>query len=358
MNIRRIFSFLRTPVGRLVVFLLLFFVLVSGGIFQKKQRNIPEIADRDTTLVTHATHSRFVHEIPPPPPKVTRLPPPTPMLISSEEPEEPLESYKPIYPTPSVQPTSMPSPPPIEMAIYNASDAVPTAMVQYLPFGRLIRCELVNTVDTSNILTPIIGLVTDDVWHDGKLIIPAGTEVHGVAANQPERERVGSGVRWILVFHDGRELSVSGIALDHAPIPGKEEWQISDGSAGLRGSIIQADRYAEIKAVAATMLAAAADGFSETTHYVTQFGGVITQKVPGWRSALTAGLERGAQLISERLLQKLGADPFFVRVPAGTTFYLYVTQTVDLQKATIAGSNSRSLQPPQEQLHQPQDPKS
>ena len=49
--------------------------------------------------------------------------------------------------------------------------------------GRLLRCELVNTVDSTNIDTPIIGLVIEDAWNDGRLIIPAGTEVHGVAQN-------------------------------------------------------------------------------------------------------------------------------------------------------------------------------
>ena len=51
----------------------------------------------------------------------------------------------------------------------------------FLPYGRLLRCELVNTVDSTNIDTPIIGLVIEDAWNDGRVIIPAGTEVHGLA---------------------------------------------------------------------------------------------------------------------------------------------------------------------------------
>src|SRR5581483_8847357 len=47
----------------------------------------------------------------------------------------------------------------------------------FAPFGRLIPCELVITVDSSSIQTPIIGLVTEDIFHHGQLIIPAGTEV-------------------------------------------------------------------------------------------------------------------------------------------------------------------------------------
>ena len=51
-----------------------------------------------------------------------------------------------------------------------------------------------------------------------------------------------------------------------------------------------------------------------------------------------------AKWYSKRLLERLDKDPFYVRVPAGTTFYLYVTQTVDLGKATIG--LSASIPPP------------
>ena len=42
-----------------------------------------------------------------------------------------------------------------------------------------------NTVDSTNIDTPIIGLVIEDAWNDGRVIIPAGTEVHGLAQKSP-----------------------------------------------------------------------------------------------------------------------------------------------------------------------------
>jgi hypothetical protein len=39
-------------------------------------------------------------------------------------------------------------------------------------------------------------------------------------------------------------------------------------------------------------------------------------------------------------LEQLDKNPFYVRVPAGATFYLYITQTVDLGKATVGLSAS------------------
>lgn len=356
-NLRRIQAFFRTPLGRFALFLLLFFILVNGGVFKKRSRNEPEIMEREAATV--ATHSRFIHPIPPLLPK---------KIISTPIPFAGQKKSMPKSPPDEELRDSVMALPPrssdsfIPMAIFDASKSVtsPRRPKHYLPFGRLIQCELVNTVDTSNMLTPIIGLVTNDVWQEGELIIPAGTEVHGIASNQPERERIGTSNHWMLVFHDGRELGVSGIALDHAPIPDQESWEISDGSAGLRGNIIQSDSYAEIKAMGAAMLAAAADGLVENIQFIGPYGGTTIRRIPGWRTAVAAGVERGAQLISQRLLER--GNPFFVRVPAGTTFYLYVTQNVDLQQAVIAGCPSdkdpETVVPPNQSLGLPHFPES
>lgn len=55
---------------------------------------------------------------------------------------------------------------------------------RYAPYGRLIACKLVNTVESGDTDTPLIAFVTEDLWWinskgEKKLIIPAGTEVHG-----------------------------------------------------------------------------------------------------------------------------------------------------------------------------------
>ena len=211
----------------------------------------------------------------------------------------------------------------------------------FLPYGRLLRCELVNTVDSTNIDTPIIGLVIEDAWNDGRLIIPAGTEVHGVAQKSAVRERIGSDRQWFLVFQDGRELPVSGTVLDYAPDPKKPNaWNESDGSAGLRGFFVKSDKYAEAKAILASMISAGAGAFPQTTTLLSPLGGATQINSGGIESAFSAGLQAGGQIYSKRLLEQLDKNPFYVRVPAGATFYLYITQTVDLGKATVGLSAS------------------
>ena len=63
----------------------------------------------------------------------------------------------------------------------------------------MIPCETVITVDSASMQTPIVGLVTENIYHAGKLVIPAGTEVHGTAATARHRERISSGKYTILL---------------------------------------------------------------------------------------------------------------------------------------------------------------
>ena len=131
-------------------------------------------------------------------------------LSRTEATPSPRESDKVARATPTPKP-----PPPIPQTIFATREQ--SVSEWFLPYGRLLRCELVNTVDSTNIDTPIIGLVIEDAWNDGRVIIPAGTEVHGVAQKSPVRERIGSDRQWFLVFQDGRELPISGTVLDYAP---------------------------------------------------------------------------------------------------------------------------------------------
>ena len=77
------------------------------------------------------------------------------------------------------------------------------------------HCRLI-----SKITTPIVGLVTEDQWEDGNLIIPAGAEVHGQSQVDRSRDRIASKKYWVVVWQDsGKELPVQGIALDSSPRP-------------------------------------------------------------------------------------------------------------------------------------------
>jgi Bacterial conjugation TrbI-like protein len=230
--------------------------------------------------------------------------------------------------------------PPISLYSESSSDEKrPDPLSEnYAPFGRLIQCELVITVDSSSISTPIIGLVTDDVWHDGRLIIPAGTEVHGTAKVDRVRERIASSGNWTLVWHTGEELTVKGLALDREKDQEQNGWGITDGSAGLRGELLKSDDLAEIKLFAATFLSGAASSLTEREH--TIFG---SQAVPSLQNAPLAGAQQVLNVYAKQILDSIQRDGFYVRVAAGKQFYLYVTQTVDKSRAVIGGTRLAAL---------------
>jgi hypothetical protein len=210
---------------------------------------------------------------------------------------------------------------------------------EFLPFGRLIPCELVITVDSSRIATPIVGLVTEDQWENGNLIIPAGTEVHGQCQLDRSRDRIASQHNWVVVWQEsGKELPVQGVALDSSPRPDGSGWDITDGSAGLRGMTLKGDQYAEIKEIIAKAISAGAAGFVPTVTSIGPLGSVSSTTTGSWQTALAQTVQAAGQVYGNQVLQSIKDDGVYIRVPAGKTFYLYVTQTIDLTKSTRGGS--------------------
>ena len=329
MNIRKLWTELfQKPAGRLILFLLAGGLIFAFLFLGKGHPSIEAVNPSVPLQATAAKGYSFTEDIPVTPSAHTQAKAPS---VTENTAPRPASTPKP--------------PPPIPQAIFATREVVRSE--SHLPYGRLLRCELVNTVDSTNIETPIIGLVTEEVWHDGRLIIPAGTEVHGIAQQTAARERIGSERKWVLVFQDGRELPLSGTVLDCAPDAAKPGgWSETDGSAGLRGYMIASDKYAEAKAVLAAMISAGAGAFPKTTNLISPLTGGATQiKNGGFTDAISAGVQAGGQIYSQRLLENLKRDPYYVRVPAGTLFYLYVTQTVDLEKATTGLSAANPTNP-------------
>jgi hypothetical protein len=204
----------------------------------------------------------------------------------------------------------------------------------YAPFGRLIPCETVITVDSASIQTPIIGFVTENIYHAGRLVIPAGTEVHGTAETDHHRERIASGNSWTLVWQTGEELHLKALALDREFSGDQEGWGLTDGSAGLRGRVIKSDNMADIKLFAATFLSGAAGALTEKQQ--TVFGPINS---PSLANAPFEGAQKVLSVYAQRIYDAIQKDGFYVRVPSGKQFYLYVLQTIDRTDAAVGGSS-------------------
>jgi hypothetical protein len=199
-------------------------------------------------------------------------------------------------------------------------------------------------LESSKLDTPVVGLVTEDVWHDGRLVIPAGTEVHGRASLDHSRERIAASGRWVVVWRDGSpfngtELVLNGIALDRQKDDVTGEFGLRDGSAGLVGQLIKSDNWQEIKLFASTFLAGMASGLQEMRNQGTAFGDTVQVPVASGRNAALQGTSDVLNLYAQRIQEVIARDGFYVRVPAGKQFYLYVTETID--QATGTRGNQR-----------------
>lgn len=205
------------------------------------------------------------------------------------------------------------------------------------PYGRLIPCETVVTIESNRLETPIIGLVTEDVWAGGRIVVPAGAEVHGKASLDRARERLAVAGQWIIVWRtadnrNGEELPVQGLALDRERDPVTETWGLHDGSAGLRGEILRTGDDRELKLFAATFVATATAALQSTRTSAGVLGEVIAPAATV-RNATLAGTGAILREYADRLREAIARDGFYVRVPAGKPFYLYVTQSLNADQA-------------------------
>jgi len=226
----------------------------------------------------------------------------------------------------------------------NTAAAAPAGDV-YAPYGRLITCQLVNTVDTASALTPIIALVLKDLWHDGKLVIPAGAEVHGTAQRAPLRDRVIGGHRWVVVWRtadddNGRELVVSGIALACSKVTDADAWALTDGSVGIPGRVIETADYAVVRKLAADLLAGGAEAATGKTVTLTASGSG-TEFADDAKAIVANAVNRAADEYARSIIATVARDGSYVRCAAGTVFYLYVTQTIRKDTALIAATEDR-----------------
>ncbi|HEY2121958.1 MAG TPA: hypothetical protein VGH07_00050 [Chthoniobacterales bacterium] len=244
------------------------------------------------------------------------------------------------------------------LTIYASDPQPPTLQSRepkgdYAPAFRLVKCQLVNTVDSSNITTPIIGLVTDDLWWNGKIIVRANSEVHGVANVDRVRERIAGDGEFTFVLNQpdgaGRELVVRGMVLDMEKDDSLDSYGITDGSAGLRGDVIRTANSDVIKLYAASLISGIAGAFSSNPN------GVLGNRVYTNNSALGLSALQGlavnptvgaAQSVLDRYAEQIESsierDGFFVRVPAGKQFYVYCTEAIDLSKAVVAADDLRT----------------
>lgn len=231
----------------------------------------------------------------------------------------------------------------------------------FAPYGRLVKCQLVNTVDSVTARSePIVALVTEDLDWNGNVIVPAGTEAFSFARPEPILDAAGVGRlvdtgEWTLVLPggpegaNGRELILRARAIDRREVSLSEQgqaraWAIDDGADGLIGYTLSSLDSREIKLFAAAAVSGMAQGFGAVAERQQAAAGLAgaygaTQIAPTLGNAAIASVGAGAvdylNQLASRIRDEITKRGIYIRVPAGKEFYLFVEQTIDPVAAAV-----------------------
>lgn len=248
----------------------------------------------------------------------------------------------------AVKPPAQVAPPVVTSPSLPETRPMIGAKDSFAPYGRMIRAKLVTTVDSSTLQSPVIGLVTHDLFWNQKLLIPANSELHAIARPDRTRNRIDVDGDWVIILADGgaypksSEIVVKGMALDMEVSAEKDQFALTDGSAGLRGKILtNEDTLNSVKLFSAAFLSGVAEGFTERQD--NAFG--QSQIVPGVQSAAAQGARAVTDRYAERILHLIERDGAYVRVPAGKQFYLYLREPLLMGKAKLGASLSHEIPP-------------
>ncbi len=318
-------DFFTSPTGQVVLVVAVLGIGIAAVRWQNARRGLPPLpgAKAAPAVVLPKTLTREGARF--------KAPPPAPVVAPVASPGMPV--------APGTAPAH-----PLPLVLFSAQAESRPPAATAAPYGRLIPCETIVALESNRLDTPVIGLVTEDVWHDGRLVVPAGAEVHARAALDRTRERLAVTGPWRIIWrtpdaNNGAELSLDGLALDREFSGETGEWGPNDGSAGLRGQIVRTDDERELKLFAATFLGAAT-GALQDTRLTTGLLGEASVPAATARNATLAGTGAVLREYAQAMRDSIARDGFYLRIPAGKPFYLYVTQAIDLGQLHRPAANS------------------
>ncbi len=311
------FQFLTTPFGQMTVVALLAAVTIAVVAWQDTPE--PAVTSPPAMKETRPSLPQIFQR------PVARFEPVTTSPLPANE------ALVPATPAP-VETIEPPIVAELPLTVFVAPETEPSHLAP-VPLGRLIPCETVFTLESNRLATPVVALVTDEVWHAGQLVIPMGAEVHGRASLDPTRGRLAASGLWTLVWSDFREdihqsVQVEGMALSR-DANGLEP--TADGTAGIPGVILRTDDWRETKLFAATFLATATAALQDTRSSFSGFGESVVPAATV-RNATLAGTGAVLREYARQIQDAIKDNGVYVRVPAGTPFYLYVTEPIDGEK--------------------------
>ena len=387
MNLREFFKKLRSPLGTSLIFLAAivtlafsavpFLIREDGG----KLQPIHESVSRDATLDIPGS-VKAISAVPPDKP----LPPSDGVSGSSADSTSKINGSGRPQPPSSIARTNSGnrynSGSSDRRSVESSRNSVPTAKIliidgesagaqkefvseRFAPYGRLIACKMVNTVESGDTDTPLIAVVIEDLWWinakgEKKLIIPAGTEVYGtVNGAKPMRNRLTTGNNFILVWQAtsnmvGFELQLKGVALEKSTHPENRMLAaITDMSAGIPGQVMSNENLSKFLVYTLAFGQGLAQGYQTNEVYIDS-GVTITTQDGTTKNAMARGAETLAQVMLQDVSQMIAKESYYIRVASGTEFYIFVQQVINLDDAQIADTLLNKLE--EQKIQGPQKP--
>jgi hypothetical protein len=256
-----------------------------------------------------------------------------------------------VAPPPQTAPVATPQPEPIsltrglrqqlaESQSFHAGAAPDEPKGKAVPPFRLMRLQLVNTIESGPEPSPMIGLLTDDFWWEGRLIFPAGTEFHGITRPNRLRDRILSAETWLAVpprpwlENEPIRPAFRALVLDHEPIGTNQiHFGRGDGAQGIRGEIIEGLSSTELRLFVSAFL----EGLTRTAQQREPTGTVLggTEIAPTLRNAGLSGAAAVMNEYAQQLREELRQEGVFVRITAGKHFYLYTLEPLPFNQPNL-----------------------
>ncbi len=177
-----------------------------------------------------------------------------------------------------------------------------------LPMASTISVRLVNSVISTDSVSPVIALTTSDALdNESSTVIPAGTQVVGQASFDDLTRRLQ--IRFhSVVFEDGKQRGISGIAL------------LDDGSAGLTGEYHSSSVFQQAGRFLSTFIGGMADGMKDKE---ASASGQVIEK-GSVKNGLLNGAADAASDQARQTSQEMERIRPFLEVKKGTEFLLYL----------------------------------
>ena len=223
---------------------------------------------------------------------------------------------------------------------------------RYAPYGRLLNCKLVNTLESNVEGTPLIAMVIEDLWWvnskgERKLVIPAGTEVHGKMGSCVRNRMMASGnfvLVWQLTSGEvGMELQLNGRVLEKSNQAGNKNLAtITDMAAGIPGRVMNNTNLNEMLQYTMAFVQGLSAGY-QTTRTFDNGSTIIRENDGSTKNALASAFQQMSEVALENISDKINKESYYIRVAAGTEFYLYIEQVTNVEKAAIADTALNNL---------------